>query len=250
VTYISAMPKRSPRIKLFEWRVTQLRATPARLIGYFEGEGFAVGTALPRSSFVIAALATTSAPLRDQGHGIDLDPEIRLRKTSDSNGRRWDGPGVIPRAHASHRDQIIHVREVDGHFEHVGKIRPEYCKRGLNVLADQFGLLFDCAIDALASRGMTGRNTREVGDIAHTGASSPTARRIVVQELDTGRAGRKSARNPSRCRRCLGSRWSDERRCSGDRGKALKDEFASRRGNQHVGLLLLEYWPEGRRRAA
>ena len=31
------MPKRSPRIKLFEWRVIQLRATPARLIGYFEG---------------------------------------------------------------------------------------------------------------------------------------------------------------------------------------------------------------------
>jgi hypothetical protein len=37
VTYISAMPKRTPRIKLFEWRVIQLRATPARLIGYFEG---------------------------------------------------------------------------------------------------------------------------------------------------------------------------------------------------------------------
>jgi hypothetical protein len=31
------MPKRSPRIKLFEWRVIQLKATPARLIGYFEG---------------------------------------------------------------------------------------------------------------------------------------------------------------------------------------------------------------------
>jgi hypothetical protein len=37
LTYISAMPKRSPRIKLFEWRVIQLKATPARLIGYFEG---------------------------------------------------------------------------------------------------------------------------------------------------------------------------------------------------------------------
>jgi hypothetical protein len=37
VTYISARPKRTPRIKLFEWPVIQLRATPARLIGYFEG---------------------------------------------------------------------------------------------------------------------------------------------------------------------------------------------------------------------
>jgi hypothetical protein len=37
VTYISAMPKRSPRIKLFEWRAIQLKATPARLIGYFRG---------------------------------------------------------------------------------------------------------------------------------------------------------------------------------------------------------------------
>jgi hypothetical protein len=37
VTYSSAMLKRSPRIKLLEWRVIQLRATPARLIGYFEG---------------------------------------------------------------------------------------------------------------------------------------------------------------------------------------------------------------------
>jgi hypothetical protein len=35
--YISAMPKRSPRIKLFEWRVIQLKATPARLIDYFKG---------------------------------------------------------------------------------------------------------------------------------------------------------------------------------------------------------------------
>jgi hypothetical protein len=31
------MPKRPPRIKLFEWRVIQLKATPARLIGYFKG---------------------------------------------------------------------------------------------------------------------------------------------------------------------------------------------------------------------
>jgi hypothetical protein len=31
------MPKRSPRIKLFEWRVIQLKATPARLIDYFKG---------------------------------------------------------------------------------------------------------------------------------------------------------------------------------------------------------------------
>jgi hypothetical protein len=29
--------KRSQRSKLFEWRVIQLKATPARLIGYFEG---------------------------------------------------------------------------------------------------------------------------------------------------------------------------------------------------------------------
>jgi hypothetical protein len=35
VTYISAMPKRSPRIKLFEWRVIKIRSTPATLIGYF-----------------------------------------------------------------------------------------------------------------------------------------------------------------------------------------------------------------------
>ena len=34
---VRAMPKRSPRIKLFEWRVIQLKATPARLIGYFKG---------------------------------------------------------------------------------------------------------------------------------------------------------------------------------------------------------------------
>jgi hypothetical protein len=114
---------------------------------------------------------------------------------------------VIPRAHASHRDQIVHVREVDGHLEHVGKIRPECCKRSLNVLADQFDLLFDCAIDALASRGMTGRDTCQVGDIAHTRASGPAARRIVVKELDTGRAGRKVVRNPSRRRRCLDARW-------------------------------------------
>jgi hypothetical protein len=36
LTYISAMPKRSPRSKLFEWRVIQLKATPTRLIGYFD----------------------------------------------------------------------------------------------------------------------------------------------------------------------------------------------------------------------
>jgi hypothetical protein len=36
VTYISAMPKRTPRIKLFEWRITRIRATPARLIGYVQ----------------------------------------------------------------------------------------------------------------------------------------------------------------------------------------------------------------------
>jgi hypothetical protein len=34
---MASMPKRSPRIKLFEWRVIQLKATPARLIGYFKG---------------------------------------------------------------------------------------------------------------------------------------------------------------------------------------------------------------------
>ena len=32
------------------------------------------------------AFAATSAPLRDQRHGIDLDPEIRLRKSSYSDG--------------------------------------------------------------------------------------------------------------------------------------------------------------------
>ena len=37
LTYILGMPKRSPRIKLFEGRVIQLRATPTRLTGYFEG---------------------------------------------------------------------------------------------------------------------------------------------------------------------------------------------------------------------
>jgi hypothetical protein len=87
----------------------------------------------------------------------------------------------------------------------VGEIRSECCKRGLNVLADQFGLLFDCAIDTLASRGMTGRDAREVGDIAYTRASGPTARRIVVQELDTGWSGRKLARNSGRRGRCLGA---------------------------------------------
>jgi hypothetical protein len=35
VTYIPAMPKRSPRIKLFEWRVIHIKSTPATLIGYF-----------------------------------------------------------------------------------------------------------------------------------------------------------------------------------------------------------------------
>ena len=30
------MPKRSPREKLFEWRITRIRATPARLIGYVQ----------------------------------------------------------------------------------------------------------------------------------------------------------------------------------------------------------------------
>jgi hypothetical protein len=35
VTYISAMPKRSPRIKLFEWRVIKIRSTPAVMVGYF-----------------------------------------------------------------------------------------------------------------------------------------------------------------------------------------------------------------------
>jgi len=30
-----AMPKRSPRIKLFEWRVIKIRSTPAALVGYF-----------------------------------------------------------------------------------------------------------------------------------------------------------------------------------------------------------------------
>jgi len=30
------MPKRSPREKLFEWRVTRIRSTPAAFIGYVE----------------------------------------------------------------------------------------------------------------------------------------------------------------------------------------------------------------------
>jgi hypothetical protein len=30
------MPKRSPREKLFEWRVIKIRSTPATLIGYFK----------------------------------------------------------------------------------------------------------------------------------------------------------------------------------------------------------------------
>ena len=29
------MPKRSPREKLFEWRVIKIRSTPAALVGYF-----------------------------------------------------------------------------------------------------------------------------------------------------------------------------------------------------------------------
>ena len=35
MTYISARPKRTPRIKLFEWRVIKIRSTPAALVGYF-----------------------------------------------------------------------------------------------------------------------------------------------------------------------------------------------------------------------
>jgi hypothetical protein len=30
--------KRPPRPKLYQWRITRLRATPARLIGYVEAE--------------------------------------------------------------------------------------------------------------------------------------------------------------------------------------------------------------------
>ena len=30
------MPKRSPREKLFEWRVIHIKSTPARLIGYVQ----------------------------------------------------------------------------------------------------------------------------------------------------------------------------------------------------------------------
>jgi hypothetical protein len=30
------MPKRSPREKLFEWRVIKIRSTPGTLIGYFK----------------------------------------------------------------------------------------------------------------------------------------------------------------------------------------------------------------------
>jgi hypothetical protein len=30
------MPKRSPREKLFEWRVIRIKGTPARLIGYVQ----------------------------------------------------------------------------------------------------------------------------------------------------------------------------------------------------------------------
>jgi hypothetical protein len=32
------MPKRSPREKLFEWRVIKIKSTPATLIGYFQAE--------------------------------------------------------------------------------------------------------------------------------------------------------------------------------------------------------------------
>jgi hypothetical protein len=35
LTYICCMPKRSPRIKLYEWRVIKIRSTPAALVGYF-----------------------------------------------------------------------------------------------------------------------------------------------------------------------------------------------------------------------
>jgi hypothetical protein len=30
------MPKRSPRSKLYEWRITRIRSTPARFIGYVQ----------------------------------------------------------------------------------------------------------------------------------------------------------------------------------------------------------------------
>ena len=32
---VRAMPKRSPRSKLFEWRVIRIKSTPAALVGYF-----------------------------------------------------------------------------------------------------------------------------------------------------------------------------------------------------------------------
>jgi hypothetical protein len=35
VTYILAMSKR-PRAKLYEWRITRIRSTPAALIGYVQ----------------------------------------------------------------------------------------------------------------------------------------------------------------------------------------------------------------------
>jgi hypothetical protein len=34
--YIPVVSKRSPRSKLFEWRVTRIQASPARFIGYVE----------------------------------------------------------------------------------------------------------------------------------------------------------------------------------------------------------------------
>jgi hypothetical protein len=37
VTYIvSAMSKRSPRSKMYEWRIIRIRSTPAALIGYVQ----------------------------------------------------------------------------------------------------------------------------------------------------------------------------------------------------------------------
>jgi predicted chitinase len=36
MTYVSAMPKKSPREKLFEWRVVRIKSTPAAIVGYVQ----------------------------------------------------------------------------------------------------------------------------------------------------------------------------------------------------------------------
>jgi hypothetical protein len=79
------MPKRSPRIKLFEWRIIRLRATPAQLIGYFEGAS--ADDAIKRAivereiSDPLTPSVSRAGGARDR-HMIKRDPDI-------NDGKEW-----------------------------------------------------------------------------------------------------------------------------------------------------------------